>query len=268
MAEAGCPGFGYHNRAGAQCRSEQLMTKSLNLRRARLLLAAALATGLGIGGAPAQELATKIWDIKLGTPIAALPLDQFVDPACGTNGGPPSRVLASFQDFALCAADKTTGLHEVWFRYDDEMEYVARARRSEIMVRLYQANSLGGQPIITSLLIDDSGRVEGYRIVNDPRAAGGTRIEAYGLVEMFKGMVAPGLDCTDLPPAEGERPIEGLFVKQSCETKAGGQVTRIEARHYYKTGQFLVNPNDNRINQNEFESSARLEVFRPPVAAR
>jgi hypothetical protein len=242
------------------------MADMLSSRRVSLLLALALAPGPGLGGACAQELATKIWDIKLGTPVAALPLDQFVDPACGTNGGPPSRVLAKIADFALCPPDKATGLHEVWFRYDDELEYIARARRSEIMVRLYQANVLGGQPIITSLLIDDAGLVEGYRIVNDPRVAGSTRIEAYGLVELFKGMVAPGLDCTDLPPAEGERPVEDLFVKQSCETKAAGQVTRIEARHYYKPGQFLVNPNDNRITQNEFESSARLEVFRPPAA--
>jgi hypothetical protein len=237
------------------------------MRPSLLLLVAALATGCDPGGARAQELATKIWDIKLGTPVAALPLDLFVDPACGTNGGPPSRVLASFKDFALCPPDKASGLHEVWFRYDDELEYIARARRSEIMIRLYQANSLGGQPIITSLLIDDSGLVEGYRIVNDPRAAGGTRIEAYGLVELFKGMVAPGLDCSDLPPAEGERPVEDLFVKQSCESRADGQVTRIEARHYYKPGQYVVNPNDNRITQNEFESSARLEVFRPAAAA-
>ena len=238
----------------------------LSSRRVSLLLALVLATGLGLGGACAQELATKIWDIKLGSPVAALPLDQFVDPACGTNGGPPSRALAGFADFARCPLDKATGLHEVWFRYDDELEYVARARRSEIMVRLYQANVLGGQPIITSLLIDDAGLVAGYRIVNDPRAAGTTRIEAYGLVELFKGLVAPGLDCTDLPAAEGERPVEGLFVKQACELKAAGQVTRIEARHYYKSGQFLVNPNDNRITENEFESSARLEVFRPPAA--
>jgi hypothetical protein len=220
------------------------------------------------GGARAQELATKIWDIKLGTPVAALPLDQFVDPACGTDGGPPARVLARFADFALCPPDKATGLHEVWFRYDDELEYIARARRSEIMIRLYQANVLGGQPIITSLLIDDAGLVEGYRVVNDPRAAGSTRIEAYGLVELFKGMAAPGLDCTDLPPAQGERPLEDLFVKQTCESNVGGLVTRIEARHYYKPGQYLVDPNDNRITQNEFESSARLEVFRPPGAAR
>ena len=81
----------------------------LSSHRVSLLLAWALATGLGLGGACAQEFATKIWDIKLGTPIADLPLDQFVDPACGTNGGPPSRVLKSFSDFALCPLDKTTG---------------------------------------------------------------------------------------------------------------------------------------------------------------
>jgi hypothetical protein len=226
------------------------------------LFTAGLAAWFALGAGQAQELATKIWDITLGTPVAALPLDQFVDPACGTNGGPPSRVLGSFADFALCPPDKATGLHEVWFRYDDELEYVARARRSEIMIRLYQANVLGGQPIITSLLIDDAGLVEGYRIVNDPRAAGATRIEAYGLVELFKGMVAPGLDCVDLPPGPGERPIEDLFVKQSCEVKADGQVTKIEARRYYRPGQFLINPNDNRMTENEFESSARLEVYR------
>jgi hypothetical protein len=235
-----------------------------NLLRS-LALAALLAARLGSGPAQAQEPATKIWDIKLGTPVAALPLDQFVDPACGTNGGPPSRVLGSFADFALCPLDKSTALHEVWFRYDDELEYIARARRSEIMIRLYEANALGGLPIITSLLIDDAGLVQGYRIVNDPRAPANLRIEAYGLAELFKGMVAPGLDCMDLPPAEGERPIEDLFVKQVCEVKTDGQVTRIEARHHYKRGQFLVDPNDNRITENEFESAARLEVFRPPT---
>jgi hypothetical protein len=245
------------------------MTATLKAHRAShplaLGLAACVALGLGLVAALAQELATKIWDIKLGTPVAVLPLDQLVDPAGGTNGGPPSRVLKSFADFALCPLDKATGLHEVWFRYDDEMEYIARARRSEIMIRLYQANVLGGQPIITSLLIDDAALVQGYRIVNDPRAAGDLRAEAYGLADLFKGMVDPGLDCTDLPAAPGERAIDDLFVKQTCEAKAGGQMTRIEARRYYKPGQYLVDPNDNRITENEFESSARLEVFRPPA---
>src|SRR5579872_334930 len=135
------------------------MTVRFDMPRSLCFIGAVLALCLSQAAAWAQEPATKIWDIKLGTPIAELPLDQFVDPACGTNGGPPSRVLAGFRDFALCPLDKSTGLHEVWFRYDDELEYIARARRSEIMIHLYQANVLGGQPIITSLLIDDAGLV-------------------------------------------------------------------------------------------------------------
>jgi hypothetical protein len=232
------------------------------------LSASACALCLAASVAGAQKFATRLWDIPLGTPVGQLPLDDYVDPACGTNGGPPARVLRSFADFALCPAEAATGLHEVWFRYDDEMEYIARARRSEIMIRQYQANALAGQPITTSLLIDDSGLVQGYRVVNDARAEGRTRIAAFDLADLFKGMAGAGLQCTDLPPAEGERPIEDLFVKENCELTADGVVTHVEARRFYKPGQFAVDPNDNRLNENEFESSARLEVYRPPAGVR
>jgi len=230
--------------------------------------AVAMCLAAGLGQVRAQAQAPKIWDSKLGIPISALPLSEFVDTACGTNGGPPARVLKSFYEFAQCPVERTTGLHEVWFRYDDEMEYVARARRSDIMVRQYRANSLAGQPIITSLLIDDAGLVQGYRVVNDPRADARNRIDAFGLADIFKGMAATGLDCTDLPPAEGERPIDDLLVKEVCESKSGGLVTRVEARRYYKPGQFAVDPNENRLTENQFESSSRLEVYRPGSTAQ
>src|ERR1700693_5275162 len=84
-------------------------------------LGAACAIWLAASGAQAQY-APRIWDLMLGTPIKDLPLNDYVDPACGTNGGPPARVLQSFADFAQCAVERTTGLREVWFRYDDEME--------------------------------------------------------------------------------------------------------------------------------------------------
>jgi hypothetical protein len=234
----------------------------------RVLPAIGLALAIAAGPAAAQTQAPKIWDIKLGSPISALPLTEFVDTACGTNGGPPARVLKSFYEFGQCPLERGSGLHEVWFRYDDEMEYIARARRSEIMVRQYQANSLAGQPITTSLLIDDGGLVQGYRVVNDPRADAQTRFTAYGLADLFKGMAWAGLECTDLAPAEGERPIEDLFVKEVCENKSDGLVTRVEARRYYKPGQFAVDPNDNRVTENQFESSARLEVYRPGATAQ
>jgi hypothetical protein len=237
------------------------------MRNSSLVFGAVVATSLA-SGAATQDSAPRIWDLKLGIKVAELPLSDYVDPACGTNGGPPARVLRSFADFAQCPVEAKTRLHEVWFRYDDEMEYVARARRSEILVRQYQANALAGQPIITSLLIDDAGLVQGYRIVNDPRVEGNTRINAFGIADLFKGMAGLGLDCKDLPPAEGERPIEDWLVKEDCDKNVNGLVTHIEARRFYKPGQFAVDPNENRLTENQFESSARLEVYRPPAGAR
>ena len=238
------------------------------MRATLLSISAALAMGLAAGAARAQDLPPKIWDIKLGIPISALPLKDFVDPACGTNGGPPARVLKGFEEFAMCPVEQATGLHEVWFRYDDEMEYIARARRSGILIRQYQANSLAGQPIITSLLIDDAGLVQGYRIVNDPRVEGSTRIAAFGIADLFKGMAGIGIPCTNLPPAEGERPIDGTFVKEICEAKMDDKITRVESRYYYKPGQYAVDPNENRLTENQFESSARIEVYHPPRGTR
>jgi len=238
--------------------------------RGKVTLVAALAGWLAAGVAAAQDRPpTKIWDVALGTPVAALPHGEFVDPACGTNGGPPARTLKGFQEFAQCALDPSTGLHEVWFRYDDEREYIARARRSELLIRQYSANTLAGQPIITSLLINDAGLIEGYRVVTDQRAEGRTRVAAHGLADIFKGMVhGPEMTCIDLQPAAGERPMEELFIKQVCERRYDGRLARVEARHYYKPGQYAVDPNDNRLTENLFESSARLEVYRPPAAPR
>jgi hypothetical protein len=219
-------------------------------------------TTLLVATTAAVAQAPKIWDVTLGTAVAALPLDQFVDTACGTNGGPPARVLKSFADFAQCTRESTTGLHEVWFRYDDEMEYVARARRSDIMIRQYQANSLAGQPIITSFLIDDGGLVQGYRIVNDPRVEANTRLAAFGLADLFKGIAGLGLNCTNLPLAQGERPIDDWYAKEVCEKTADGLTYRVESRRYYKAGQYAVDPNENRPTENLFESSARIEVYK------
>ena len=66
-----------------------------------------------------------IWDIHLGEDASAIP-DEYVNYACGTNGGPPSRKLPNFAAFKTCKPG-ADGLHEVYFEYDDELEYVARA---------------------------------------------------------------------------------------------------------------------------------------------
>ena len=52
----------------------------------------------------AQDVPPKIWDVPFGTPIDSLGID-FAEPACGTNGGPPSITLASFSDYTQCPTE-------------------------------------------------------------------------------------------------------------------------------------------------------------------
>jgi hypothetical protein len=211
--------------------------------------------------ASAQPLPT-IWDLRLGTPVSELPEEEFVDPACGTNGGPPGLRIESFEQFERCRPE-TSGLREIWFRYDDEVEYIARAARDPDAVARNNAMVLLGQPVILSLLVDRAGLVQGFRIFTDPHADQDVRADAYTLAVAFKARFGPdGWVCNDLPPTGGETPIMGTFVKQLCRKIADGQQIAVESRHYYKSGQALLDPNSGRTTVNQFESAARIELVR------
>src|SRR5437667_9626765 len=78
-------------------------------------------------GAETLRRAT-VWDLKLGKPISAQPSpDEYRGFACGSNGGAPRQPLSGWSDFARCRAEPN-GLHEVYFEYDDELEYIAPAK--------------------------------------------------------------------------------------------------------------------------------------------
>ena len=210
--------------------------------------------------AVAQQTPPRIWDIPLGTALGDLPDEEFVDPACGTNGGPPGLRLGSFEEFAKCRPE-SSGLREIWFRYDDETEYVSRAARDPDAVARSNAMLLIGQPVTLSLLADSNGRVQGYRIFTDPRAEPELRKEAYSIGVALKARFGlAGWECEALPRAEGETPIDGVFVKERCRKTADLQRLMLESRHYYKPGQSVSDPNTGLATVNQFESSARLEV--------
>jgi hypothetical protein len=226
-----------------------------------LILAGSLA-----GAASAQQssprIRSTIWDVQLGAPASELPEEEFVDPACGTNGGPPGLRLDGFEQFARCRAD-ASGLREIWFRYDDELEYVARAARDPDAVARSNAMLLLGQPVILSLLVDRAGLVQGFRIFTDPHAEQDLRADAFRLAIAFKARFgADGWECNDLPPSAGETPFAGTFVKQLCRKVSDGQQITVESRHYYKSGQALSDPNTGLTMVNQFESAARIEVVR------
>lgn len=227
----------------------------------RLLLSAlAGLIMLPMAAAPADAQSTaRIFSVEIGSSVKLLPVDQWVDPSCGTNGGPPSVRLQSFEDFARCAAEPDTGLHEVWFIYDDEWEYIARAYRDEGEIGHYSANVFYSQPIITSLLIDDAGLVQGYRVVTDPRAPTDVRLLAHAVEPVFKTLFADApWNCEDLPPEGREEPVDGTFVKEDCTSVTADRFLKTQSRLRRKPGQgdFVTAP-----EEGQFESSARLEVY-------
>jgi hypothetical protein len=205
----------------------------------------------------------RIMQVEFGTHVSELPIDEWVDPSCGTNGGPPSIELESFDEFALCPTEATTALREIWFIYDDEWEYIARAYGDPIEILSYSANMFFQQPIITSLLVDDAGLVQGYRIITDPETPNEVRREAYTLYGVFKGLFADApWQCEDLPPSGRETPVEGSFLKTDCVMVSDERFVKLEARLLRKPGQ---NPREyagfRSQTESFFESSVRLEVY-------
>src|SRR5581483_5102516 len=174
-----------------------------------LVLLSCLATPLA-----AQELRrATVWDLKLGQPASAQPpAGEFRGFACGANGGPPRIPLRGWDDFARCPAED--GLHEVYFEYDDELEYIARARDLPREVARWAGTTELAFPVITSALFDDAGVLKGIRVVTDSRpdyrqdttdADRKKRADAYLLGGILAGRfdIDPARDCAPLPPTEG-----------------------------------------------------------------
>src|SRR5262249_30304862 len=97
------------------------------------LVAAILASSLTIPEAllaedlpQSEPKRTESWDIPLGTDAMTISARNFARIACGTNGGPASRILPDFGAFQQCRPE-ADGLREVYFEYDDEFEYRALA---------------------------------------------------------------------------------------------------------------------------------------------
>ena len=202
------------------------------------LLGIVLALGLATQEAVAQRTAAHIWDVALGTPVGDLP-PEFMITACGSNGGPPTLPLMGFEQFALCPVEPETGLREVWFSFDDEAElYLHAIRARPEIIEGNRANTVFLQLVIYSLLIDDQGLVQGHRIISDPRETPESREDAdISLSLKVVAYGATGWTCTNLPLAEGERPIGDDFKKELCERTADGRHITILGYRFLKPGQ-------------------------------
>lgn len=248
------------------------------MRRAALGAVAALAA-LASGGALAQQGPVAaggqalgqitptftIWDVHLGQPVSSIPDAEIVNVACGTNGGPPSLPLANFTEFARCPAE-ASGLHEVYFEYDDEQTYIAKAL--ELQDRYLQAGtSIYAHPVIISALVDDAGIARGIRAVTDDRASAYDRRSAASLATNLRARFSDwGLHCQQLPPAEGESAVGRIFIHDLCSgaDPTGKQRLRLESRYMRLKGQTAINPETQQVIRNNFQSSTRFELVEAP----
>ena len=232
---------------------------------------AILAVALLAGPAFAQEdpreaaglFAPSAWDLELGAHAFELPVDEYIDYACGTNGGPPSLPVSSWADFALCAPEAISGFHEIYFQYDDENEYWAKAMDLGVQTRIFEHTSAYQIPVIASALFDGEGFLVGIRLITDPRVDVVLRENGVILSNFLRARYGEGWVCEDLPRIEGEREYQGLLEKRRCNLAVPdeGFTVMLETHNYRKPGQFAVDPRTRRATEGQFVSSTLYELL-------
>jgi hypothetical protein len=235
----------------------------------RVAAAAIALAALAAGPSAAQQMqitpAFSIWDVELGAPITQLPAGAIIEVSCGTNGGPPSKRLRTVTDFAECAPEPS-GLHEVYFAYDDELDYIAKAMESEYKV-LQGGTSIYAHPVVLSVLVDDGGIVRGIRIVTDDRISDRERRVAVNLARNLKARFSRwDTACDDIPLQPGENPVGRQFTHEVCagDNPELGQSMYLEAFYLRKRGQDALNRETQEVNSGYFSSGTRFELTQHP----
>ena len=230
----------------------------------RAIVALAVAASVSSVAHAQTEVRTRtMFDLEFGLHATELPR-EFADYACGTRGGPPSLPLGGFDEFARCNAEEDSGLHEVHFRYDDEVEFAAKAHRLEVQSALYGGTTSYALPVIVSALFDADGFLAGLRMVSDDRTDEETRELGISLRSFLMGRYGQdGWDCVDLAREDGEEDFTGRFLKRRCEKLVddGSVHIVLEGHLYRKAGQFAIDPRTQLPTTGQFRSETRLELF-------
>ena len=230
-------------------------------------LAVAFLAGPALGQGDAREeaglFAPSAWDLELGAHAFELPVSDYIDYACGTNGGPPSLPVAGWADFAKCAPEAISGFHEIYFQYDDENEYWAKAMDLGVQTRIFEHTSAYQIPVIASALFDPRGFLVGIRLITDPRVDVLLRENGINLSNFLRARYGVGWVCADLPSVEGEREYQGLHEKMRCNLAVpdDGVSVMLETHNYRKPGQFAVDPRTRRATEGQFISSTLYELI-------
>jgi hypothetical protein len=201
-----------------------------------------------------------IWDLTIGQTAATLPED-FVDFACGTNGGPPGQRVKAFTDYMTCAAN-SSGLHEVYFRYNDEQEYVARALSMPQDIERFRGTRVYGIDAAVAALFDEAGVLQGLEIASDPRGLEpGVLNDQWRLgALLMRRFGEADWTCTDIPLSDRELPVTSYSVKRGCTKTVGGLALTVEQNYYHRRGESFTDEYGT-VQPTHFVSNSSFELL-------
>jgi hypothetical protein len=245
-------------------RADEEMTRPRARISAAALVALCVLPGAVATQAQPRPDPGEIHGLKLGLKAAEMSTDTFGELACGSNGGPPRQAIDEWADFRKCRPE-ASGLYEVYARFDDQQDYVARAIDDPLYAQGRIGTRVAGHPVILSVLFDRDGVLRGIRMVSDARASPLERRMAHMLRLAIINRYGPdGWNCTDMPPAPGETPVGGgVFIKQRCEKTSPEKSLMVEAHFLRKPGQNEVDPATREATSGQFESWTRFEITDP-----
>jgi hypothetical protein len=166
--------------------------------------------------------------------------------------------LAGWGDFRRCRAEPG-GLYEVYFRYDDELEYWARPTISARKRTVFRHQDLGF-PVVLSALFDAGGcsrACASSAIRATLRNRGRTLTRC---ATSSPPASAATVGHADHPPVEGETPFAHFHqtgLPQSDRRRRGCPSYAISKR-----GQSQLDPRTDRETAGQFESLVRFELTR------
>jgi hypothetical protein len=228
------------------------------------LFAAALCVP-AIAPAAAADFEPEFRTLGLGQAAADLTTEGYELFACGSNGGPPLNPLTGWVDYMQCRPE-ASGLREVYAEYGRQIGQLANMFKEryddELWIQKYGGTRMANQPVVMSLLFDETGIVRGFRVVTDQRAPGEERGKAYlfRLAVMSKYATQDKWACIKQPPGPGITPVGGVYINDVCELSQDGKNIRVEAHLYRKEGQTGVDY-QGMYAAGQYESLTRWEVL-------
>ncbi len=189
-------------------------------------------------GARAEQV-NDLREFRVGMPVSALPAQGYVGFYCANA---PEQTLAGWRDWASCPKTPA-GLHAVGFRYEDS---VADGAPGKTLV--------AGQPVMLSLLIDDSATVAAIQIDTDPHAPPYLHKKAFLFALQAKARYGQdGWTCRQEPPAANQASVGGVFIHEHCEKMT-------PTRHLVVERSLYRNPSE---DLRHFTGSSELLIERP-----